>query len=52
MYEGLEDKDMKESSEIECKDITESYRGDQVNLSYWRTKILLLLPPPPPLGDE
>ena len=27
-----------------CKDITESYGGDQVNLSYWRTKIL---PPHP-----
>ena len=26
------------------KDITESYGGDQVNLSYWRTKIL---PPHP-----
>ena len=30
------------------KDITESYGGDQVNLSYWRTKILL----PPPLSPR
>ena len=27
--------------------ILQSYGGDQVNLSYWRTKILLLVPPPP-----
>ena len=31
-----------------CKDITESYGGDQVNLSFWRTKILLPHPHPLP----
>ena len=31
-----------------CRDITESYGGDQVNLSYWRTKILLPHPHPHP----